>query len=437
MEAIVIGAIAVGVVCGLIGACIAEQKQAGGLGFLLGLFLGPFGLLLCFFLDSRPQCPHCSEKLHLNSIVCPNCRNEVFWHSGSSYRFSEQIEKIKARERAEKLASDEYDRKRSEELRKLQEAQEELWHTRIAAAKSLCVKFFESLKESFSYLNRKQKGPADSSTVSVHRVSDRTFKNALFEYRTPICASLMILSVISLMSFLYRPMGNGVSSFAEVAAISQPTAPAIMTNENVDELKDKSNVSTNENDVGSIAPVAVGSVVEFIPDKAANSISEKPKNESSAIGSPTQGPSLRAIDQLGYSELMPAKKWYQSQLQLVRDQYIQWLEEAAKRASQANDYSEVSRIRNELNTVVPNRKDTVKRLLWVYENGYYQVLHDGKWFECEPNGTTSVFREVRRTGEYIEIQFKSTTTVRLYADRAEVRHFGMRSFQAAHVGGWE
>lgn len=62
---------------GVLGFLIAKDKEAGCLGALLGFLLGPFGLIAAFFIDQRPRCPKCYEHVHVNSSVCPHCRNPI------------------------------------------------------------------------------------------------------------------------------------------------------------------------------------------------------------------------------------------------------------------------------------------------------------------------------------------------------------------------
>lgn len=61
------------VVCGIAGAIIGSSKNAGCGGFILGLLLGPIGLLAAFTLDNRQQCPQCKSRVDDGAVMCPQC----------------------------------------------------------------------------------------------------------------------------------------------------------------------------------------------------------------------------------------------------------------------------------------------------------------------------------------------------------------------------
>ncbi len=65
--------------CGIVGAIIAQQKNAGGQGFLLGLFFGPLGVLAAFAMDNRPCCPKCHGRLDGRPEVCRHCNSPIDW----------------------------------------------------------------------------------------------------------------------------------------------------------------------------------------------------------------------------------------------------------------------------------------------------------------------------------------------------------------------
>ena len=67
-----------GLVMGLIGCLIGNTKGIGGWGFLLGLFLGPLGILLvCFLNGSRTQCPYCRSTIDGKASVCAHCQRDI------------------------------------------------------------------------------------------------------------------------------------------------------------------------------------------------------------------------------------------------------------------------------------------------------------------------------------------------------------------------
>lgn len=61
------------IVCGVAGAVIGSQKNAAALGFVLGLCLGPIGVIAAFAIDKRQQCPKCRGRLNGAATVCQHC----------------------------------------------------------------------------------------------------------------------------------------------------------------------------------------------------------------------------------------------------------------------------------------------------------------------------------------------------------------------------
>jgi hypothetical protein len=69
--------------CGFIAAIIGGRKGEGCLGFVLGVLLGPFGILIAIASKgNRKQCTFCKEWIHKDAIICPHCQKEL--RSGSS-----------------------------------------------------------------------------------------------------------------------------------------------------------------------------------------------------------------------------------------------------------------------------------------------------------------------------------------------------------------
>ncbi len=58
---------------------IGYSRQAGPAGVVLGLFLGPIGVVAAFALDGRPSCPHCAGKLHGRGQICQHCHRPIRW----------------------------------------------------------------------------------------------------------------------------------------------------------------------------------------------------------------------------------------------------------------------------------------------------------------------------------------------------------------------
>ena len=61
--------------CGIVAAMIGSKKGEGCLSFIVGVFLGPFGILIAIFSKGdRMSCPFCKELINKNAIVCPHCQ---------------------------------------------------------------------------------------------------------------------------------------------------------------------------------------------------------------------------------------------------------------------------------------------------------------------------------------------------------------------------
>jgi hypothetical protein len=64
--------------CGIAGAMIGARKGAGCSGFLLGLVLGPIGLVIALVMKgSRVRCPACKELIQKKAVICPYCRSNL------------------------------------------------------------------------------------------------------------------------------------------------------------------------------------------------------------------------------------------------------------------------------------------------------------------------------------------------------------------------
>lgn len=65
-------------ICGLVCAAIGHRKGEGLAAFIVGLILGPFGILFAILSKGhRKQCPTCMEMVHEDALVCPHCRRET------------------------------------------------------------------------------------------------------------------------------------------------------------------------------------------------------------------------------------------------------------------------------------------------------------------------------------------------------------------------
>jgi hypothetical protein len=56
---------------------IGSNKGLGCAGLVLGLILGPFGIILVLVLNGdRVKCPFCGKLIDKKAIVCPYCQRE-------------------------------------------------------------------------------------------------------------------------------------------------------------------------------------------------------------------------------------------------------------------------------------------------------------------------------------------------------------------------
>ncbi len=64
--------------CGVIAARIGAKKGEGRAGFLAGITLGPFGILIALLMKGHGKtCPHCRELVDQEATVCPFCRQQL------------------------------------------------------------------------------------------------------------------------------------------------------------------------------------------------------------------------------------------------------------------------------------------------------------------------------------------------------------------------
>jgi hypothetical protein len=63
---------------GIVAAMIGSKKGEGCGAFILGILLGPFGILIAIFSKgNRKTCPFCKELVHKDARVCPHCQREI------------------------------------------------------------------------------------------------------------------------------------------------------------------------------------------------------------------------------------------------------------------------------------------------------------------------------------------------------------------------
>lgn len=68
---------------GGISAWIGAQKDSAGAGFILGLLLGPIGILItALAIDQRQKCPACGDRINTAAAKCRSCGSRLRWGIG-------------------------------------------------------------------------------------------------------------------------------------------------------------------------------------------------------------------------------------------------------------------------------------------------------------------------------------------------------------------
>lgn len=74
----VITGLAVWIVSILVATIVGSHKGATASGFILGMFLGPLGVIIALVSKgNRIRCPYCREYIDPQAVVCPKCRYEM------------------------------------------------------------------------------------------------------------------------------------------------------------------------------------------------------------------------------------------------------------------------------------------------------------------------------------------------------------------------
>lgn len=65
--------------CGVIAGIIGSQKGEGCSGFLVGLILGPIGIITGLLSPgaNRVKCPYCRKLIDKKAIKCPYCQSDI------------------------------------------------------------------------------------------------------------------------------------------------------------------------------------------------------------------------------------------------------------------------------------------------------------------------------------------------------------------------
>lgn len=80
------------IACGFVAAMIASSKGGNGaLGFLVGLLLGPFGIVIALFMGNdvdkvealvasgkAKKCPMCAEAVLPDAVICKHCGHDFY-----------------------------------------------------------------------------------------------------------------------------------------------------------------------------------------------------------------------------------------------------------------------------------------------------------------------------------------------------------------------
>ena len=68
------GIVIIWLLFGFIAGIIGSKKGEGCLGFIVGVLLGPFGILFAIFSKgNQVTCPYCKELIKKDAIVCKHC----------------------------------------------------------------------------------------------------------------------------------------------------------------------------------------------------------------------------------------------------------------------------------------------------------------------------------------------------------------------------
>lgn len=63
---------------GVVTASVGSPKGEAILGFFVGFFFGPLGLIAeCFSKGNRKPCPFCRELTNPKAAVCPHCQRDI------------------------------------------------------------------------------------------------------------------------------------------------------------------------------------------------------------------------------------------------------------------------------------------------------------------------------------------------------------------------
>jgi len=119
--------------CGGLAYLIARRNETGRTPMLLGLLLGPLGIIVALSLDARKTCPRCHARLSRKPQSCSGCSIELFW-DGPEPRTERPNEGDRLR--------------RQDEERRAKEASVQQWRRRLVESNAVNIRRREIRQQS-------------------------------------------------------------------------------------------------------------------------------------------------------------------------------------------------------------------------------------------------------------------------------------------------
>ena len=132
---------------------------------------------------------------------------------------------------------------------------------------------------------------------------------------------------------------------------------------------------------------------------------------------------------------------YQRDLKQAELECAKSLEAAAQSAVEKNDLEEAIRIKQTIEDLKAGKDITSRnpsRLLWKYQAGFFERLHDGTWLERGAGNVVHIFKQTDDTKDYIELDrvTKAGLTMRLYEKKCAFRRNSKAEFEDLYAGAW-
>lgn len=70
-------------ICGFIGAAVAQSRGHGCAGLIMGFLFGPLGIIIALVMPpdykgmGKRQCPYCREWIDPLAVKCPKCQGDL------------------------------------------------------------------------------------------------------------------------------------------------------------------------------------------------------------------------------------------------------------------------------------------------------------------------------------------------------------------------